>query len=59
MIWKKNAKPIKIGIAFEGARDIKPLEILIERILLPYYKPLIIKAITPIFSTWRRTTTQH
>lgn len=42
-----NPKRIKIGIAFEGNRDIKPLEILIKRILLPQYQPIFIKSITP------------
>ncbi len=42
-----RAKKIKIGIAFEGRRDIKPLEILIDRILKPHYSPYIIKRLTP------------
>jgi hypothetical protein len=39
---------IKYGLAFEGKRDIIPLEILIKRILEPYnFVPIFSKEVTP------------
>jgi hypothetical protein len=43
----KRVKDIKIGIAFEGKRDITPLEILIQRILAPNFNPVILKRRSP------------